>query len=198
MKRSALVERDFKLRFGLKLCLLIVVGMFALTAVLYLVTTKTLGASYGEAIYAIYALRINIFSLVFASFYSIFILMVITLLIAAISIFFSHKMAGPIYRLEKNLDLVGSGDLTVLTRFRATDQLSPLAEEKNRMVRSLNHTVRSTGEALSDIEAVEKRLFSLLAGKELDVKALVEEMQGLKFGIEELKKAASGVKVGGK
>ena len=59
MKRSALVERDFKLRFGLKLCLLIVVGMFALTAVLYLVTTKTLGASYGSAIYAIYALRIS-------------------------------------------------------------------------------------------------------------------------------------------
>jgi len=157
-----LVERTFKLDFGLRLCLLTAAGMLAVTLFLYYATSKDLGESYGHAIYLINDLKIRIFPLFFASFYSIFILVVVTAAIAAISVLYSHRIAGPLFRIERNLDLIGGGDLTVNTRFRKTDQLFVLADELNAMVRSLNHTARATGDALERVKRCEERVAALL------------------------------------
>ncbi len=193
MKRSKLLARTFKLRFGLKLCMLVMAGMGAVTLFLYLLTSKSLGGSYSEAIYTIYDLKIRIFPLIFASFYSIFILIVFTMAIAAISVLFSHKIAGPLFRIEKNLELIGSGDLTVQTRFRGNDQLMALADEINTMTRSLNHIVRSSGDALAGIEKCEARLAELLGGEVFEEKEVLEAIKDLKAGVEELKRTTSAV-----
>ena len=104
MPDTNLLERSFKLKFGLKLCLLTIAGMAAVTLLLYFYTAGNLGGSYKEAIYTIYDLKIRIFPLVFASSYSIFILAVVTASIAVITVLFSHKIAGPLFRVERNLE----------------------------------------------------------------------------------------------
>ncbi|MBI5345218.1 MAG: methyl-accepting chemotaxis protein [Deltaproteobacteria bacterium] len=213
MKNSRLIERAFKLRFGVKLCLLVLAGMSAITMSLYLVTAKTLEGSYGEAIYTIYNLKINIFTLFFASFYSIFLLAVATGGVAAISVLFSHKMAGPIFRLEKNLGLIASGDLTVNTKFRGQDQFIALGTEMNAMVRYLNHTVRDCSDALADIKSAEERLERILKpapatpaclkrglkpGEEEPPETdMREALDALERGVEGLKKAASRIRLKG-
>ncbi|MBI5586942.1 MAG: methyl-accepting chemotaxis protein [Deltaproteobacteria bacterium] len=191
-----LVEKTFKLNFGLRLCLLTAAGMLAVTLFLYYATSKDLGDSYGRAIYLINDLKIRIFPLIFASFYSIFILVVITTAIAVISVLYSHKIAGPIYRLEKNLELIGSGDLTVNTRFRRTDQLFVLADEINAMVRSLNHTVRGYGEALLRVQRCEERIEELLKDGGCGEGELKEALLALKSAIDEVKGINSGIKTG--
>ena len=123
MPQINLLERNFKLKFGLKLCLLTIAGMAAVTLLLYFYTASSLGGSYKEAIYTLYDLKIRIFPLIFASSYSILILAVVTISIAAISVLFSHKIAGPLFRVQRSLEEIGSGDLTVQTRFRGADQL---------------------------------------------------------------------------
>src|SRR3989304_2114947 len=137
---STLVESDFKLQFGLKFCMLTIAGMLALPIFIFFATAESLGSTYRTAIYTIYNLKVHIFPLMFASFYSVFILAVVTVSIAVISVFFSHKIAGPIYRLEKTLDSVASGDLTVGAHLRTGDQLTVLADEVNAMVRPLKHS----------------------------------------------------------
>lgn len=189
-----LVETTFKLNFGLRLCLLTAAGMLAVTLFLYFATSKDLGDSYGRAIYLINDLRIRIFPLFFASFYSIFILVVVTAAIAAISVLYSHKIAGPLFRIERNLDLIGSGDLTVNTRFRKTDQLFVLADELNAMVRSLNHTVRASGDALEKVKRCEERLSALLEDDGCGDVALREAVFSLKAAIEEVRSVTSKVK----
>ena len=191
-----LVEKKFKLKFGLRLCLLTAAGMLAVTLFLYYVTSKDLGDSYGQAIYLINDLKIRIFPLIFASFYSIFILVVVTTAIAGISVLYSHKIAGPIYRLEKNLELIGSGDLTVNTRFRKTDQLFVLADEINAMVRSLIHTVRASGEALSRVQRCEERIEALLKDDGCGGAELKEALFALKSAIDEVKGINTGIKTG--
>lgn len=192
--KNELLEKAFKIRFVLKLCLLTVIGGLAVTLSLYFITSKSLGTSYGQAIYAIHDLKIRIFPLIFASFYSIFILAIITAAIAAISVLFSHKIAGPIYRLEKNLEAIGSGDLTVDTKFRGKDQLTVLASEINGMVRSLNHLARSSGEAASGILESERKIEALLKkeASEAELQAALEE---LKLHIEKLKGISSQIMV---
>ncbi len=196
MKNPGLVLRSFKLKFGLKLCLLTIAGVLAVTLSLYFLTSRSLGESYGSAIYTIYNLKINIFTLMFASFYSVFILAVVTAAIAVIAMLFSHKIAGPIYRIEKNLDVISSGDLTLNTRFRGNDQLVALADEINGMVRSLNHIVRTSADALEECRRREEMLALLLNKKDPPEQELLDALQALKRAVTELKKSASAVKTG--
>ncbi len=195
MKDSALVARDFKLKFGLKLCLFTVIGMLFLSLFVFFVTSESLGGSYRSAIYTIYKLKINIFPLLFASFYSILILAVVTAAIAVISVFFSHKMAGPMVHLEKSLEIIGSGDLTREARLREGDQLQPIAEEINSMVRSLNHRARSSRDALLEIKRWTQVLSGLLAQEGSDEPRIQEALRGLKTGMAEFKRSTAGLKL---
>ncbi|MBI5642410.1 MAG: methyl-accepting chemotaxis protein [Deltaproteobacteria bacterium] len=195
MQNPGFLKRAFKIKFGLKLCLLTIAGMLAVTLSLYFMTAKPLGDSYGRAIYAIYDLKIRIFPLVFASFYSIFILALVTAAIALISVFFSHKIAGPIFRIERNLEVIGGGDLTVYTKFRGNDQLETLADEINLMVRSLNHTVRSSKDALYAIQRCEEKLEAVLKKGAPAQEEMLEVISELRISIEDLKKVTSAFKV---
>jgi methyl-accepting chemotaxis protein len=195
MKGSTLVERDFKLKFGLKLCLFTIVGMLLLSLFVFFVTSESLGGSYRSAIYTIYKLKVNIFPLLFASFYSILILAVVTAAIAVISVFFSHKMAGPMVHLERSLEVIGSGDLTRDTKLREGDQLIPIADEINSMVRSLNHRARSSRDALLEIKRLTQDLSDLLNEETPDEPRVHEALRGLKAGVAEFKKSTSGLKL---
>lgn len=195
MQNPGFLKRAFKLKFGLKLCILTIAGMSAATFFIYLMTARSLGDSYGRAIYAIYDLKIRIFPLIFASFYSIFILALITGAIALISLFFTHKIAGPIFRIERNLDVISGGNLTVNTKFRGNDQLEALADDINAMVRSLNHRVRSSRDALSEIERCEERLYALLKDDSSSEEDIAGALKALKTGMEAFKKASEGIKV---
>lgn len=192
---SSLLERAFKIKFGLKLCLFTLIGGAAVVALLYLSLARGLGGTYTEAIYTIYDMKIRVLPLIFASFYSVLILGLVTAAIAAISLLFSHKIAGPIFRMEKNLEAIASGDLTVNTRFRGLDQLSVLADELNTMVRSLNHASRSAAESLDALRAAEDSLRALLDmddPPESEVKAAIASLLA---AVEAVKKIASGIKV---
>ncbi|MBU0663010.1 MAG: hypothetical protein KJ990_00550 [Proteobacteria bacterium] len=49
-----------------------------------------------------------------------------TLLIWFASILWTHKIAGPLYRLRKSFLQIATGDLTIVTRFRSADQLQTI------------------------------------------------------------------------
>jgi methyl-accepting chemotaxis protein len=194
MKGLTLVERDFKLRFGVKFCLLTIIGMLAITLFLFFATSESLGGSYRSAIYTIYNLKINIFPLLFSSFYSILILVVVTAAIAVISIFFSHRMAGPMVHLERSLEVIGSGDLTYSSKLRKGDQLLPISEEINSMVKSLNHKVRGSKDALLEIKRCEEALGRLCSQEDPDDARVREALSGLKASVADFKRLTSGFK----
>jgi methyl-accepting chemotaxis protein len=193
-RSSRLLERAFKIRFGLKLCLLTLLGGAAVVLLLYFSLARSLGGSYGAAIYTIYELKIKILPFIFASFYSILILGLVTAAIAVISVLFSHRIAGPLYRIEKNLDAIASGDLTVNTRFRGRDQLSNLASELNSFVRSLNHSSRTVMDSAEELKAAENALRTILDMKDAPEGELKEAIEALRAAVEKTRKAASIIK----
>lgn len=194
--KNGLFEKYFRLKFGAKLCLLVLVGMTALTSATYFFTSRSLGDTYGEAIYTIYDLKVRIFPLIFASYYSIAILAVVTVAIAVIAVFFSHKIAGPLYRLERSLEAIGSGDLTVVTHFRGDDQLKALADDINVMVRSLNHLSRGCHDAVEGVRRAEENLSALLARADADPETLRRAAGELGEAIGELRKATAFIRTG--
>ncbi len=193
-KVDKLLQRAFSLRFGLKLCLVTLLGGAALLFLLYLSLGANVGGSYTEAIYTIYDLKLRILPLIFASSYSMLVLGAVTLAVAAISLIYSHKIAGPIFRLEQSMEKIGSGDLTVSTRFRGSDQLSILAEDLNAMVRSLNHTARGLEEALEEARRHEEALRELLSRGEPHPEELRHAVDVLRRALVDLKKTISNIR----
>lgn len=63
-------------------------------------------------------------------------------LMLLISLYVSHRFAGPIYRFEKSAQSVGSGDLTHRVCLRTGDELMELQEEFNDMVARLQSLVQ--------------------------------------------------------
>jgi len=74
-------------------------------------------------------------------------------MILLISLYISHRFAGPIYRFEKSADIVASGDLTHRVALRTGDELKELQDKFNAMLAALQALVlkdRSLARHLSE------------------------------------------------
>jgi len=74
-----------------------------------------------------------------------------------LSIWITHRLGGPIYRLEQSLKRIASGDLGLEVRFREGDDLQELAA-------LVNQVVRQKEDALRTVQAVHQRLLETLGG----------------------------------
>src|SRR5207244_375067 len=64
-------------------------------------------------------------------------------LVFALSLVFSHFIAGPIYRFEKTVEAMRDGDLTIVVRLRPRDEFKELAGLFNEMLASLRLSLQT-------------------------------------------------------
>lgn len=190
-----LIGHDFHLHFGARLLVIIVAGVMAIAGMFYYFVLKNQGRTYHEAKYIVYQMKTEILPLLFASYYTAAILGLITLAVAVICLIFSHRIAGPIYRLEKSIDALGEGDLAVHVKFRDYDALGPIADETNVAIRRLNHKVRSCQDAMELVCMGEERVTELLR-LGADAAEIRKAAGEIKEGLAELKRATDTVKTG--
>jgi len=128
-------------RFQLKYVGMILALMF-LTAALcsYLVYYTTMVAM-GEKLASVYpqGRLISVVSLI--NLRILVSLILITPIITAIGIFLSHRIAGPIARMERFLNGVAAGDLSTYLTLRKKDELVNLANGINRVIDSMRESV---------------------------------------------------------
>ena len=84
----------------------------------------------------------------------IFIFTTILSLLIVVTIFLrlSHRYAGPIYRFEKTLDDIRSGNLGVKIHLRDKDEMKELAMAFNNMSKELNARMNDIQGSISQIE----------------------------------------------
>ena len=70
---------------------------------------------------------------------SLTVLLILLPLVIVLGIFMSHKIIGPIMRMEKLLEEVGDGNFNINIRLRRGDELISLANAMNRMVDKLKN-----------------------------------------------------------
>ncbi|OGR82576.1 MAG: hypothetical protein A2636_04875 [Elusimicrobia bacterium RIFCSPHIGHO2_01_FULL_64_10] len=100
--------------------------------------------------------------------------LVFFLIAAILSVFASHKFAGPIFRVEKVTESVADGDLTVRAVFRKGDDLSETAESVNRMIESLREMLLKDKNLAERVARRIDEVGGKLASGELDPKAASE------------------------
>jgi methyl-accepting chemotaxis protein len=149
------IKKEFQLVFIIKFCFLVILGALVSGAVIYLV-------SQGSATTVFENSRIRIKST--ADFILPAVLLstaVVTVLVGLasviITLYASHKIAGPIYRIEKDLEKVMLGDLRVKFNLRENDQLQALAT----MIEAL---VVNLGDDIKELRQVRSQLAKALEG----------------------------------
>jgi methyl-accepting chemotaxis protein len=100
------------------------------------------------------------------------------------SVFISHKIVGPMYRLKQIMRAVGEGDLTHRVRFRTRDRLKDVGEACDEMIVGLRNRVSADRSSAARIAQVAKHAQAVLSTVELgpdrvqQVRDLLEEIAG--------------------
>jgi methyl-accepting chemotaxis protein len=94
----------------------------------------------------------------------------VILLFGALSIFITHKIAGPLYRLKKTISEITKGNLDVKVKLRKKDDLKDLAEHVNMLADELKTFVNTVK---ADYDLLSEYIFEL--EREIDAKMLTEE-----------------------
>jgi methyl-accepting chemotaxis protein len=86
-----------------------------------------------------------------------------TIVILMFMLIYSHRIAGPLYKMEKGLNQIAEGDFNVDMKLRTKDEFKGLADSFNDMVTALKNNITTTKQGVSAL----KRAIPAQANKEL-------------------------------
>ena len=150
------IKQEFQARFILKFCALIIAACLMMGIMVYFFSTRTITASFENLSFvarstANFILPTLIFSTLIAA-------IIISLSCIAVVLFISHRIAGPLYHIERSISAIAKGDLTIDTTLRSSDEIKVMADRLNDMVKKIRTAVDASGE---DIKAIESALVSI-------------------------------------
>jgi methyl-accepting chemotaxis protein len=100
---------------------------------------------------------------------------------AAVTIFFPHKIAGPIYRIEQAMkEKISSGDLTVRFKLRKGDEVGDLAEALNSFLDKLKVKIENAKQPAEELSAV-------ISGEKYDDEAVRDLVKKINEALKEFK-----------
>jgi len=106
----------------------------------------------------------------------------VTSIVAAIAVLYqSHKIAGPMYRLQTICEEVSNGNYSPVTSLRKADQLTALAQSFETMIETLRDKQTHQEEVLDELKASLNELLDQLENdaQRKTVKDLLEKVNSL-------------------
>ncbi len=149
-RRNYFIKKGFQASFIIKFCFLLILACVIMGFAAYLLTEKTTTTSFENLRLTVkstsdYILPILIYS-------SITAVILVSLATIAIVLFISHRIAGPLYRLERSITDMGNGDLTVNTHLRQADEIKVLADVLNKTVKDIREPLAASKTKVEELE----------------------------------------------
>jgi methyl-accepting chemotaxis protein len=130
-RRQHYIKKEFQFNFIMKFCGILALGSIVSTALIYLVSKDSLTTTVRGAKLMVKSTADVMLPAIITT--NLITLALITLAAVFVTLYISHKIAGPLFRFEKDIEMVGEGDLTVTFRLRKNDQLTDLVDNLNTM-----------------------------------------------------------------
>jgi methyl-accepting chemotaxis protein len=134
-RRNYFIEKSFQARFILKFCILVVFAGLLTIAALYIMGLGSTTVSIVNSRVVVKSTADFLLPVLIQT------LLVVMVLAGAatilVTLFVSHQIAGPLYRLRKAMEQLSEGDFKVEIKLRSNDQLKELVDTFNTMVRKL-------------------------------------------------------------
>jgi hypothetical protein len=137
-KEPRIVEPRYVGRLALKLLLAIAAGGMLLYLALYLMFLQPLPGNYSGVYFALRNLSGLLVPILFFSLLAY--ALVMSVVIGVLSGYALHRIAGPLYRMERALENYESGDPVKAVFFREGDQLGSLAGAYNECIAKIRET----------------------------------------------------------
>ena len=143
------IKRKVQLRLFFKVLSVVFLGLVLSSAIFFYLSNQEVGETYRH--FHIQARNFLDFLLP-----GIVIAFLVGLVVAVvIALFFPHKIAGPLYRIERDLkDKIGEGELNVKFTVRDGDEMGELAEALNAMVEKLRSKIERLQDAVEELSAL--------------------------------------------
>lgn len=180
-RRQYFIDRPLQTKYIVLTILLLIMYTVLFVAILFIPYIIPLSAGYPiaeqtEAARTILALHKSIWPAIG----------VVILIMSTLSIFITHKIAGPVYRFKKVLSEISDGNLDVSIKLRARDDLKDLAEDFNVVIMELRmfvQTLQRDHETMSScINELEEKIRSNQISSDTG-KELIERLQASREGI---------------
>ena len=153
-RKNYYIKKKFQRNFILKFFTLLLLGTLISGAIIYLMSRGALTTTFDNSRLAIRSTADYILPSVLLSGAAVMIIIGFAAII--MTLFASHKIAGPLYRIGKDIDELASGNLNVRFVLRGGDEIKELAYKLDSMAQSLNLTAAAIKNALTSLEISSK------------------------------------------
>ncbi|MGE4358143.1 MAG: HAMP domain-containing protein, partial [Candidatus Omnitrophota bacterium] len=123
----------------IKFSLLVILGSLVIGGLLYISTMRSTTVTFENLRATVKTTADFLFPILIQTILVTTIIVGIATII--LTLFVSHKIAGPLYRFKKELNSVGKGDLSRNFQIRKNDQLQDLALSMNEMINKLRENL---------------------------------------------------------
>ncbi len=133
------IKKSFQSRFSLRFAVLILVEAALISVLFFFISRGTLTTGYHGS-----EVRVENTAYFFmTAFLMISAIAAVAMALVAmlVFIFFSHRIAGPVYHIQKSLGKIMEGNLTYRVRLRRKDELTDLAEDVNKTAQFLEKKI---------------------------------------------------------
>jgi len=164
-RRKYFIDRAFQTRFIVTFLLILVMGgclSVVLTWLGWFGGADTLTSNYDSGGLVIKKTSLAILPSVVWT--TLITTCVLGLVVWLVTLLVSHKIAGPMYRFEHDIQTIAEGDLQKKIRIRDGDQFAALAESLNAMVDGLNGKVAKMETKLARLADQAREVESPLTG----------------------------------
>ncbi|MBU0880790.1 MAG: methyl-accepting chemotaxis protein [Candidatus Omnitrophica bacterium] len=186
-----LVSTKFQLRYvGIILLLMLVTALICSYIIYYTVMVVM-----GEKLSNVYPQGRLIAIINIVNLKILFSLLLITPIVAAVGIYLSHKIAGPIYRIEKFLDDMVLGNLGSRIVLRKGDELMSVADKINILNDSLRAIMGGQKSGMNKIVAELDELKAMISSKSDDTAPLNMKVESLQGEIRDLEAQLAKYKI---
>jgi len=131
-RKNYFIDKDFQTRFILKFCLLVVLAGIITTGILYFVGKKSTTVAIVDSRVVVRSTADFLLPILIQTVLAVMIICGLATII--VTLLFSHKIAGPLYRFKKAIEGIKLGNLSANFYIRNYDQLKGLSGEVNAMI----------------------------------------------------------------
>jgi len=137
--RHYYIQKIYQSKMIIKFCMLAVLGTAFFCVSFYFSLEKDMGTGFLQAHEGLRLVKEGVVRSFLISEGATVTIMGVAIII--ITLLMSHRIAGPLWRIEQTAKAVGSGDLALSVKLRQNDEMVPLADKMNDMISELRDYV---------------------------------------------------------
>ncbi|OGX27452.1 MAG: hypothetical protein A3F87_03900 [Omnitrophica WOR_2 bacterium RIFCSPLOWO2_12_FULL_51_24] len=192
-RRNYFIKKKFQASFILKFCLLLILACLIMSSLALLLTKKTATTSFENLRFTVMSTSDFILPVLASS--SIIAIVLVSIATITILLYISHRIFGPLYRLEKDITEIGKGNLTVEVHLRQNDEFKGLSEIVNGMVKSIKNPLSSSQAKIKELEQEIGGIKSFLRSKGTPESEIENKIGGIEKKIGQIKNSLSYFRV---